>query len=855
MKKYLYLALAMPMMFACSSDDLLEKGVVSNDQFSGIEKVDATFSMDEGVGTRFDGVGEGVEPTWDPQEGDTWGFAWLTDDYNDGGYTPLVPFTGDAFQNHNLIQTNGVFTPQTSIYIGKYFLYRPYDETTVSPQAINFNSLEEQTIAEGFASSTQAWKNLAKTAINIGDKWTVVTPTGTTDATTGITWNKAGIKQHYDIYAALFSNQTGLDMTYVKNNPVFAADQVVTGATDITFTCAAGSNVGAAKIFGGTIDLKNGTTSIAAKSFTYAPPAEPNTAAHDGTFWATKKNLGAGEGFTFTAGAITLDAGEDGISTGAEGNTGWIWFNSLPVTAGNGDAATVVTPILETSYGKVTAMKDYAFSTALTVGNCAYALNVESGVAVWHPLADAANATTTPTTWGIGAQPTFINEYGNHKGKYTFEVDFSKGEMNNMHIKDDAHLQTALKYYLASGKSETVRLQLDKDADNEFKISKISIALIQTINATIGTDKVLVEACSLDGTHKPARIVITQDGQEALGLADKKEVPALNQVFRVAHDVYLSSACEWTWKGGDDFKTALTIDGGVKSITNEGTLTVNATNVQLSVAASTLANADDATMNITKITTVKNALTNLGTINVGAADNTGAELRAYGIAINNDATSLTAFGTINNYGAVGVTAGTGGTFNNYGEIDMMSNDAITLLSTNELNANTAPDGPFKTPFVAGTNMMGTVVLPTGNPTAIVSVANTDETGFIKYNWTEATYSHDTRNVKYNTLVVSNDIEFTFGTGWLPATEIKFVEFKDCNRAQVVNKTADALLPKLRGVIVNAGSSIIIEKNNELVCSDGAFLGEGATVYKGGIFTYGSTNNYLGTWSTDQIVEF
>ena len=56
MKKYLYLALALPMMFACSSDDLIEKGVVSNDQFPGVQKVDATFTMmDEGQGTRFDG--------------------------------------------------------------------------------------------------------------------------------------------------------------------------------------------------------------------------------------------------------------------------------------------------------------------------------------------------------------------------------------------------------------------------------------------------------------------------------------------------------------------------------------------------------------------------------------------------------------------------------------------------------------------------------------------------------------------------------------------------------------------------------------------------------------------------------
>ena len=68
MKKYLYSALALPLLFACSSENFDEK-VISNDQFAGIEKVDAEFSM-EGT-TRFDG---GV---WNTEEGDLWGFAWL----------------------------------------------------------------------------------------------------------------------------------------------------------------------------------------------------------------------------------------------------------------------------------------------------------------------------------------------------------------------------------------------------------------------------------------------------------------------------------------------------------------------------------------------------------------------------------------------------------------------------------------------------------------------------------------------------------------------------------------------------------------------------------------------------------
>ena len=60
----------------------------------------------------------------------------------------------------------------------------------------------------------------------------------------------------------------------------------------------------------------------------------------------------------------------------------------------------------------------------------------------------------------------------------------------------------------------------------------------------------------------------------------------------------------------------------------------------------------------------------------------------------------------------------------------------------------------------------------------------------------------------------------------------------------------------------AGKSIILEKTNVLDCLDGAYLGAGATIYRGGDFlcnglnfAAAQTTNYLGTWSLDQIVEW
>jgi len=257
-------------------------------------------------------------------------------------------------------------------------------------------------------------------------------------------------------------------------------------------------------------------------------------------------------------------------------------------------------------------------------------------------------------------------------------------------------------------------------------------------------------------------------------------------------------------------------------------------------------------MNITKVTTAKSRIDNTGTINIGdnTTDGKKAELRAYGVMVNNTSTALDKQGVINNYGVVGSTSGTSGQFNNFGLINMMNDDAMTLLKSNEKTVPSFNHG------YSATYKMGTVVLPEGNPYAIVSVANKAENGFIKYNWNSTTYTHDPGNVKYNTIVVSDNIEFTGAA----ATEVQYIEFNGV-RKQVVNPETTSepkgKLTNLKGIIVNPGKSIIIEKTNIIECTVGAYLGEGATVYKGGKFIYpsGATTNYFGTWSKDQVVVY
>jgi hypothetical protein len=835
MKKYLYGALALPLLFACSSEDF-EKEVVSNDQFAGIEKVDATFSMAEGT-TR-------MAKDWELEEGDQYGFAWMG-----GGQANGLVINGEAWQNHPLTQTSGIFKPQTSIYVGNYYIYRPYDYSTVNIGKINFNSLAEQTLKEG--KGGQAWAGLANNAIVIGDKWTNVTTDGTWDNVAKKTWNKAGISEHYKIFAAVFSNQTGLDLTYVNNNKNFDG-QVISGATDIYYKYPSGSTIGAADITKVEVTLTG-----AAKSFTYGPKAEPNAGDHSGNFWETQKNLnttlGANAGFNFADDKITLNAPAGGISTATADNKAWFWFNSLPVTAGDATSATNVTTKLYTSYGNVTvteALADCAYAYEDTKqGQAKHEIGGDNWNPEWIKLAAATDETKSPKEWNPTAKNTFINQYGNHKGKYVLTVDFKNSDMSVMHIENDAHLQKALKFYIASGKTENVVLNLDKDADGEFKISKISLALIKTI----GGGKVKVKACATGG-HTPAKIVVTQAGQaEIPSLADKKEVPALMQTFAALTDVYLSKDYEWTWAGGDDGKTALAIDGNVTSIINEGKLTVNATNLELSAGGSTLENAAGATMNITKVTTVKTDLTNLGTIIVGSETDPNPELRAYNATIINDAEGLEEgdyvgnYGVIVNYGVVGSTANTTGEVHNYGYIKMMNDGAITLLKSNQTGT-----ADFNSPFsVAADNKMGVVELPENNPRALVSVNNQAETGFIKYTLPKGTttYRTPTGNVKYNTIMVSEDITFDAA-----ASEVQYIEFMG-NRTQVVNPQGANYLNNLKGIYVHKGNSIIIEKNNKLVCGVGAYLAPGATVYLGGVFTYVGTNNYIGTWSTDQIIEY
>ena len=117
-------------------------------------------------------------------------------------------------------------------------------------------------------------------------------------------------------------------------------------------------------------------------------------------------------------------------------------------------------------------------------------------------------------------------------------------------------------------------------------------------------------------------------------------------------------------------------------------------------------------------------------------------------------------------------------------------------------------------------------------------------------------------MKYNTLRVNTDIKFT-----AEETEIQYIEFYG-NRTQVINPVDKdnagdyGYLTALKGIYVLEGNSIIIEKTNGIRCAKSAHLDTGAAIYQGGVFDLKTPNiagktvtDYLGTWSTDQVVMY
>ena len=282
--------------------------------------------------------------------------------------------------------------PKTSIYVGKYFSYLPYDESTVNIDKIKFSVANQDLVDANI--DKYAWDKTAAKSIWISPKWTDVTLGGDI-------WgnNQAGINETFDIYPRKFSNGVALYFDYENNTP----------------------NTGNVEIYGVTVGYKNSGANKAVTKFTYAPVEEDSSNPGNDAYWSSK-GFAEVNGVEGETGVITLLPNKDeAIATTNEGNTGAFFFNALPAATAL-SATDNIEIVITSTYGVVTITKP--------VNEIAYT-NVGTVSSEYKEKADGSDDTAN----AVGITESFVNKlYKN--GKFVTEVDFTKAVMNGMHVKD-----------------------------------------------------------------------------------------------------------------------------------------------------------------------------------------------------------------------------------------------------------------------------------------------------------------------------------------------------------------------------------------------------------------------------------
>ena len=787
MKRSVLTMLALPLVVAaCTSEEeiLTEK---ANSQYANIPTVETNFNW--GADTR-------LANKWGLEKGDVVGLAWMGIPEKTGvgvepgtaedqyGGTSLA-ITGKAYQNHPLYSTadgaDAMLQPKTSIYVGKYFSYLPYDESTVNIDKIKFSVANQDLVDANI--DKDAWDKTAAKSIWISPTWTDVTLAGDIDGN-----NKAGINETFDIYPRKFSNGVALYFDYENNTP----------------------NTGNVEIYGVTVGYKNSGANKAVTKFTYAPNAEDSSNPRNDAYWSSKgfADVNGVEGET---GVITLLPNKDeAIATTNAGNTGAFFFNALPAKTAL-SATDDIEIVITSTYGVVTITKP--------VNEIAYT-NVGTVSSEYKEKADGSDDTAN----AVGITESFVNKlYKN--GKFVTEVDFTKAVMNGMHVKDNDHLKKMLNYYnevkkvanQESKPSETdIKWYLDPNPNGEFLLSLEAIDLLQKINEGCAYDdkNISIQPCNdSDHGNVPTEIVV---------IGADNEIPNMDLCFESNTAVTLRGT--WNWNNDEVKKT-----WWVGPFNNEGVINVEATNVETSTNSGELNNTALGTINVNSVANWKVKTTNYVTINI-AED---AALRVYGTTLTNDATAAVTYteeskayaGRIYNYGVLGTVNGSGNpVINNYGYILNGSADAKTYITNNAITSST-----FANSFGAS-NKIGTIELT--NATDNVSVSKSDNQGFIKYNWNGGeTYVTPSTAVKYNYLVLTSNITFTEAE-----PEILYLEIAGTNEVVITNAKGSGFASddysRLKGFIMGKDSKANIKKNN-VIWSSAAYL-EG-TLYLGGEF--------------------
>lgn len=588
-KKNLLVAIALPLAFtACSSEDVLTESQELQQGQYNVEKVNAVFGTDGAESRLATGWMENLEAGKDML-----GLAWLGDGEN-------VEINGKAFQNHPLYtQANGNLKPETSIYVGEYFSYYPYDAKTVSVANVNF-SVANQPL-------TTVYNDIAKNSIWVSPKWTTVTATGV-DAD-----GEAGIEKPTAIYPRLLTNRVRLALDFVNHN-------IAQGNTSINYI---------------QVGYLNNNEPKSVVSFKYSPltpDATGETLAQD--FWATKTINDVQKAGEATTGYIKLQSEPYEVLADAEG-VGF-FYNALPMTE-RPSVSTDIFVMLNTTYGNIYIQKPFN-TVAYTRG--------EEGYDV-YPDAVAP----------FGECKSFVYKL-NKLGKFEIEVNFLTALMNGMCVENDAHLNKLLNYYAQYKKGtiydeyntttgEGIVLKLEA---GEFELSKENIALLREINAE--KDLILLDWCEGHSRAVANKLVVT--GGE--------EVPELSHVFLHETAVYLSEE-DWTWNEDEPKEmgnvTSITNEGTLNvaaafvtveneeninfMLNNDATMNLTAVSVfqidatnngVINIAKSAEYRADASTLvnTVTNVTGVRTGV--WGVINnegkLVLVENTNAEIHNYG---------------------------------------------------------------------------------------------------------------------------------------------------------------------------------------------------------------------------------
>ena len=295
-------------------------------------------------------------------------------------------------------------------------------------------------------------------------------------------------------------------------------------------------------------------------------------------------------------------------------------------------------------------------------------------------------------------------------------------DMSDLHIKDDKQLRdvAVVWKYLYPEAAAPIAVILDGNEDGEFEISQNTINYINTLKKEDGTPLFTVKPCVLPGEICET-IVITGGG-------DIQDMPFIIDNAGTKADVALNEGETWNWKGTTADAKTVKLGAGVSSIINRGTM-VNAATATLATydAASGVINnvplVNEGTWNINAGTlNVQFPVTNYGTVNIAK----GAQYRQdAATAFTNEAeTTPERFNVgVKNYKEIigkvvnkGVFATVStGRIDNYGLIEHADVDAMTFVTTNQVEGTT-----FATAFKADAadpadnRKMGRINLPFSN---------------------------------------------------------------------------------------------------------------------------------------------